>query len=131
VLLGLEVLAVAFTAADLAAGLLAIPAVLLARLASVGLTIGLLRRWQTFGRGTVRVLAWSGLRGAISVALALSLPRAMPERDVILAMTYVVVVFSVLVQGLTIGPLARRWLAPLAPVPGGAANVGAPADGPM
>jgi CPA1 family monovalent cation:H+ antiporter len=64
----------------------------------------------------VRVLTWGGLRGAISVALALSLPRqvdgvAVPEREVVLVVTYVVVVFSVLVQGLTIGPLARRWLA--------------------
>jgi CPA1 family monovalent cation:H+ antiporter len=62
------------------------------------------------------VLTWGGLRGALSVAMALSLPRevageAVPERDAILVATYVVVVFSVLVQGLTIGPLTRRWLA--------------------
>jgi CPA1 family monovalent cation:H+ antiporter len=111
VLLGLEVLAVPFTAVYLAAGLLAIPAVLLARLASVGLAIWLLRPWQTVIRGTVGVLTWGGLRGALSVAMALSLPRSMPEREVILAMTYVVVVFSILVQGLTVGSLARRWLA--------------------
>ena len=117
VLLGLEVLAVRFTAGYLAAGLLAVPAVLLARLASVGLAVWLLRPWQAAGRGTVRVLTWGGLRGALSVAMALSLPRAMPGREVILAMTYVVVAFSILVQGLTIGPLARRWLA--AAIPGG------------
>jgi CPA1 family monovalent cation:H+ antiporter len=56
--------------------------------------------------------------------MALSLPRAMPERDLILAMTYVVVAFSILVQGLTVGPLARRWLA----VPGVAPPAGG--DGP-
>jgi CPA1 family monovalent cation:H+ antiporter len=118
VLLGLEVLAVPFTGTYLAAGLLAIPAVLLARLASVGLAVWLLRRWHTVGRGTVQVLTWGGLRGALSVAMALSLPRALPERDLILAMTYVVVVFSVLVQGLTVGPLARRWLASPGPAAG-------------
>jgi CPA1 family monovalent cation:H+ antiporter len=51
--------------------------------------------------------------------MALSLPRAMPEREVILAMTYVVVAFSILVQGLTVGPLARRWLAGPKPDPAG------------
>ncbi|MBE9520037.1 MAG: cation:proton antiporter, partial [Proteobacteria bacterium] len=52
-------------------------------------------------------LTWGGLRGGISVALALSLP-ASPERSVILLMTYIVVVFSVLVQGLSIGALIKR-----------------------
>ena len=112
VLLGLEVLAVTFTGRYLVAGLLAVPAVLLARF----LSAGLLRRLAPVERGAVRVLTWGGLRGALSVAMALSLPRgvageAVPERDLILVVTYVVVVFSVLVQGLTIGPLTRRWLA--------------------
>ena len=116
VLLGLEVLAVTFTGRYLVAGLLAVPAVLLARFLSAGLLVWLLRRLAPVGRGAVRVLTWGGLRGALSVAMALSLPRgvageAVPERDVILVVTYVVVVFSVLVQGLTIGPLTRRWLA--------------------
>jgi CPA1 family monovalent cation:H+ antiporter len=111
VLLGLEVLAVDFTGGDLAAGLLAIPVVLLARLLSVALPVWLLSIRRPMEGSAVRVLTWGGLRGAISVALALSLPREMAERDLILVMTYVVVVFSILVQGLTIGPLARRWLA--------------------
>jgi CPA1 family monovalent cation:H+ antiporter len=110
VLLGLEVLAVTFTGRDLAAGLLAIPVVLLARVASVGLPVWLLRLRGPIHPCAVRVLTWGGLRGAISVALALSLPREAPEREAILEMTYVVVVFSILVQGLTMGPLARRWL---------------------
>jgi CPA1 family monovalent cation:H+ antiporter len=118
VLLGLEVLAVTFTARYLAAGLLAVPVVLLARLVSVGLPVWLLRRRRPVPRGAVRVLTWGGLRGALSVAMALSLPRevagvAVPEREVILVLTYVVVIFSILVQGLTIGPLARRWLGPV------------------
>src|SRR5262249_11460577 len=93
-----------------AAGLLAVPIVLLARVVSVALPISLLP-----GRGlpvnTARLLVWGGLRGAISVAMALSLPPALgADRDLLLVMTYVVVAFSVLVQGLTVGPLARRWL---------------------
>ena len=116
VLIGLEVLALTFTAKNLVAGLLAIPIVLAARLISVGLPIRLLRRRARFEPFTVRILTWGGLRGGISVALALSLPKespgvAMPERHVIVAITYVVVVFSIVVQGLTVGPLTRRWLA--------------------
>jgi monovalent cation:H+ antiporter, CPA1 family len=114
VLLGLEVLIVSFTGRYLIVGLLAIPIVLFARFASIELTVRLLRRRQLVDRGMVRVLTWGGLRGAISVAMALSLPllpgSAETEREVILVATYVVVVFSILVQGLTIGPLARRWL---------------------
>jgi CPA1 family monovalent cation:H+ antiporter len=110
VLLGLEVLILSF-GRDVAAGLLAVPVVLLARLASVVVASRLLRGGRRPDRVAVRVLTWGGLRGAISVALALSLPRQAPEREPILVMTYVVVVFSVLVQGLTIGPLTRRWLA--------------------
>ena len=116
VLLGLEVLVVTFTSRYLALGVLVIPIVLMARLVSAGLPVWLLRRRQPVERGIVRVLTWGGLRGAISVAMALSLPRqvegaTVTEREMILVATYVVVVFSILVQGLTIGPLARRWLA--------------------
>ena len=116
VLIGLEVLALKFTAKNLVAGLLAIPIVLAARLISVGLPIRLLRRRDGFEPFTVRILTWGGLRGGISVALALSVPKespgvAVPGRDVIVAITYVVVVFSIVAQGLTVGPLTRRWLA--------------------
>jgi monovalent cation:H+ antiporter, CPA1 family len=115
VLIGLEVLALAFTGKFLLIGLAAIPIVLLARLVSVAPPIALLRKRGRFARYTVRVLTWGGLRGGISVALALSLPRevkgeSVGERDSLLAMTYVVVVFSILVQGLTVGPLTRYWL---------------------
>jgi CPA1 family monovalent cation:H+ antiporter len=117
VLIGLEVLVVPFTGTFLLAGLLVVPVVLLARVVSVGLPVALFRRRGRFARRTVRVLTWGGLRGGISVALALSLPREVngqpvPEREVVVVLTYVVVVFSILVQGLTIGPLARRWFSP-------------------
>ena len=115
VAIGMEVLVLTFTGAYLAAGLVAILVVLLARLMSVGLPVWLLRRSEQFDPSLVPILVWGGLRGGISVALALSLPynpdeSALPTRDVILAITYVVVVFSILVQGLTIGAFTRRWL---------------------
>jgi CPA1 family monovalent cation:H+ antiporter len=115
VLLGFEILVLSFTGAYLAAGLLLIPVVLLARLCSVGIPFLAFRRWRQAEPGTVRVLTWGGLRGGISVALALSLPvkvndQVVPEREPLLVITYIVVVFSILVQGLSIGPLSRRWL---------------------
>jgi CPA1 family monovalent cation:H+ antiporter len=115
VLIGVEVLALSLTGQYLLIGLAAVPVVLLARWVSVAPPIVLLRKRGRFPRYTIRVLTWGGLRGGISVALALSLPsevRGAPvtERNVLVAMTYIVVVFSILVQGLTIGPLARKWL---------------------
>jgi CPA1 family monovalent cation:H+ antiporter len=107
VLLGLEVLLVHFAPALLAAGALAIGVALLARLASVGLPVGLLRQVFRLPPGSWRVLTWGGLRGGISVALALSLPAG-ELRDTVLALTYCVVVFAIGVQGLTIGRLVRR-----------------------
>jgi CPA1 family monovalent cation:H+ antiporter len=102
VLIGLEVLVLTFTSTYLAAGLIAIPIMLSVRFVSVGISVVLLRRFQTFSPNAVKILTWVGLRGGISVALALSLPSGR-ARDVILAVTYTVVVFSILVQGLSVG----------------------------
>lgn len=107
VLIGIEVLVLKFTVLAVEAALLAVPLVLLVRTAAVSLPIGLFRLNRNFGPYTTRLLVWGGLRGGISIALALSLPAG-SERDVILTMTYGVVVFSILVQGLTVGGLARR-----------------------
>ena len=107
VIIGLEVLAISMTGQFMLAGLFAIPLVLAARLVSVGLPFQLLRRHRKFEPGFLSILTWGGLRGGISVALALSLPEGGP-RDLILSVTYIIVVFSVLVQGLTLGPLVRR-----------------------
>ena len=106
VLIGLEVLILPFTNDVLIAALLLIPLVLVSRFISVGIPITLMRKKRQFTPGAIKILTWGGLRGGISVALALSLPPGEP-RDVILAITYVIVVFSILVQGLTIGKLVK------------------------
>jgi len=110
VLIGLEVLALSFGATDLLAGALLIPVVLAARLASVSLPVALLKPLRNFSPGAVRILTWGGLRGGISVALALSLPAG-DARDLLLPATYVIVLFSLVVQGLTVGRVARRLAA--------------------
>jgi CPA1 family monovalent cation:H+ antiporter len=66
-----------------------------------------MRWWRNFSPHVIKILTWGGLRGGISVALALSLPPGR-ERQLIVAVTYIVVVFSIIVQGLTIGPLAAE-----------------------
>jgi len=106
-LIGLEIQVIPFNRAYIIAGIAGIGVALLARWASVGLTVGALRPLRAFSPGAVRILTWGGLRGGISVALALSLPAG-PQRDVILVMTYIVVVFSIIVQGLSLGKLVRR-----------------------
>ena len=106
VLIGLEVLLIAFTAPILVAGVVAIVVTLAARWITVGLPVGIAGTLFRLPHGSPRVLAWGGLRGGISVALALSLPVG-AEREIILALTYCVVVFSILVQGLTIGRVVR------------------------
>lgn len=116
VLIGLEVLALSFTGRHLLAGAVLVPVVLLARLVSVWGPVALARRRTPIARYTVRLLTWGGLRGGLSVAMALSVPAAIggdrvPEREWIVTATYVVVAFSILAQGTTVGPLMRRWLA--------------------
>ena len=78
----------------------------MARFVSVGGPVLIMRRFRTFSPNVVKILTWGGLRGGISVALALSLPPG-KYREVILAITYMIVVFSIIVQGLTIGRLVR------------------------
>jgi CPA1 family monovalent cation:H+ antiporter len=107
VLIGLELIALSFDSAYVIMAMAAIVITLLARLVSVWLPIRLMRRNKLFPPGTVRILTWGGLRGGISVALALSVP-AIKERELILFATYAVVIWSILGQGLTIGMLIRK-----------------------
>ncbi|MFI4851712.1 MAG: cation:proton antiporter [Gimesia chilikensis] len=118
VLIGLEVLVLSFQEKYLLAGALAIPAALLARFLSVGTVITALKKLtgRQFTSHAIKVMTWGGLRGGISVALALSLKEEIHAQqsqydtvgELILTMTYVVVAFSILVGGLTIGPMLNR-----------------------
>jgi CPA1 family monovalent cation:H+ antiporter len=106
-LIGLEVLVIARADTPVALALVAIPLTLAARWLSIYIPISLLSRWETFTMGAVPVLVWGGLRGGIAVALALSLP-ANEYKETILTLTYVVVLFSIVVQGLSIKALVSR-----------------------
>lgn len=111
VLLGLEIVVIAYTGQVFLASLAVIVVALLARLVAVGLPVAQLRGWFRLPDGAWKVLTWGGLRGGISVALALSVPPG-PQRDLILALTYAVVVFSILGQGLTIKRMIARVMPP-------------------
>lgn len=109
VLIGMEVLVVDFSRGIFFGAAVAIVVTLGARWLLVGVPFGSFSGRLRLPEGAGRILVWGGLRGGISVALALSLP-ASDARDRIVALTYCVVVFSILVQGLTIGPLVRRTI---------------------
>lgn len=104
VLIGLELLVLSLDMNSLMAGVAMVPIVLLSRFLAVGGPVSLMKRFREFSPKIVRILTWGGLRGGISIALALSLPTG-EERDVILVVTYIIVVFSIVVQGLTVGKL--------------------------
>ena len=107
VLIGLEVVLIRFDGGIALAAVVAVLVTLGARALTVGLPVALGRSAFRLPPGAARVLTWGGLRGGISVALALSLPAG-PQREILVALTYCVVVFSNLVQGLSIGTLVRR-----------------------
>ena len=107
-LIGLEVVAIAAEASYLVAGVAAIPIVLIARAIAVGGSIIGFSRLSPFSRGAFPILVWGGLRGGISIALVLALPDG-TIKNVFLTVTYVVVVFSVVVQGLTVGKAASYF----------------------
>ncbi|ALF59242.1 cation:proton antiporter [Psychrobacter urativorans] len=106
VLIGLEVVMIAYSGNLFMAAGLTIIIALLARLIVVGMTTRTFRHQLNLPIGAWKVLTWGGLRGGISVALVLQLPSG-TERDILLALTYAVVVFSILVQGLSIGKVAK------------------------
>lgn len=108
-MLGLQILVLPFTRTYLIAGLLAIPVVLLARLLSVAPCVKVLGLFRERIPGSIAVLTWGGLRGGLAVALALSLPKTHTfERSLLLVSTFLAVVFSIIVQGLTLPKLLMR-----------------------
>lgn len=106
VLLGLEVMVLTYRTEYVLAALAIIPLALFARFVSVGLPVVLMKRFRNFTPNVIKVMTWGGLRGGISVALALSLPMG-EARETILAITYAVVLFSIVVQGLSIGQIIK------------------------
>ncbi len=107
-LIGLEVFAIELEPSTLLAAVLLIPLVLVARTVGVGVPLTVLRRQLALAPGTTQVLIWGGLKGGVSVALAMKLPPS-DTRDILLTAAYATVVFSILVQGLTVGRLIRRF----------------------
>jgi CPA1 family monovalent cation:H+ antiporter len=108
ILIGIEVLVLEINFHHFLAGLMIIPLVLLVRLVSVGVPFGLIGQRMPSRKNAVKTLTWGGLRGGIAVALALSIPQG-PQRGIIVFITYMVVVFSIIVQGLTIKKFLRKW----------------------
>lgn len=106
-LMGLEMLIIKIDSTILIIGAICIVVTLIARWVSVVIPISLLRYKIKFERNAVAILTWGGLRGGLSVAMALSLSTAM-HRDEFVLITYMIVVFSIIVQGLTIGKLAKK-----------------------
>ncbi len=108
VLIGMEMLVLAIDGQYIVAGLLAIPIVLACRYLSLLGPINFFKKRLNFVPKTNLIMTWGGLRGGISIALALGLSDEM-HRELFLVITYVIVVFSILVQGLTIGKLVK-WV---------------------
>ncbi|MCL4129470.1 UNVERIFIED_CONTAM: hypothetical protein GTU68_034096 [Idotea baltica] len=106
-LIGIEVFAVAFSMDALLSGVIVIALALFARLMAVAVPIIMLKPFRTFPSDVIPIMTWGGLKGGISVALALSLPDS-EWKPAILTATYVVVIFSIIIQGLTIAPLANK-----------------------
>ena len=106
-LVGFEMLIIPFNATLLALGLISILIILLSRYISVKLPIMVLKTKNTFEKDVIPILTWGALRGALSVALALAVPHYM-YGDMFVSITYIIVLFSIVVQGLTIGKFAKR-----------------------
>ncbi len=106
-LIGFEMLIVPFNFNLFLLGSIAVVIVLLARFISVAIPIFLLKHKKVFEKNAIPILTWGGLRGGISVALALSLPKSMFS-DVFVSITYIIVLFSIIIQGLTISKFAKK-----------------------
>jgi CPA1 family monovalent cation:H+ antiporter len=108
VLIGMEILVLTFETNYIFAGIVAIPLVLLCRYLSLLIPVKFFEKRLDFAPKTNLIMTWGGLRGGISIALALGLTMDM-ERDLFLVVTYFIVVFSIIVQGLSLGKLVQRF----------------------
>lgn len=109
VLIGLEILILPFERMYLIVGLVSIPLVLFARYLSVFLPVHFYKVKLDFAKNTDWIMTWGGLRGGISIALALSLSSEM-SRDLFITVTYVIVIFSIIIQGLTVGTVTKKLI---------------------
>ncbi|MBR9884424.1 MAG: sodium:proton antiporter [Oceanospirillales bacterium] len=113
-LIGLMLVSMPVTLAEIGIGLLVVPLVLLARLVSVAIPFSVFRRYRRYDVNSVRILTWGGLRGGLALAMAASIPSGLvwvngtDIHNLLLVITYTVVIFSIVVQGLTIAPLVRK-----------------------
>lgn len=107
VLIGMEILVLTFETHYILAGFIAVPIVLICRYLSLIIPVNIFKKRLDFVPNTNLIMTWGGLRGGISIALALGLTDAM-HREFFLVMTYIVVVFSIIVQGLTVGKLVKK-----------------------
>ncbi|EMP56252.1 cation:proton antiporter [Marinobacter koreensis] len=116
-LIGLLVVTLPVTGEQILLGLLAVPAVLLARFISVSLPYLAFRRFRTYDKHSVAILTWGGLRGGLALAMAASIPshaayfNGVDLHTLLLVITYIVVIFSIIVQGSSIKPLIRSSIA--------------------
>jgi len=109
-LIGLELLILTVTGKAMMVGVILIPVCLLARYVAAWVPVAILKQRKEFSPGVVKILTWGGIRGGISVALALAIPSTVAGRETILMATYVIVIFSIAVQGLTLKGLIQRNL---------------------
>ena len=109
-LIGLELLRLTLDLNAFVAGIIMIPICLTARFVAASVPVYLLKQRKEFSPGVIKILTWGGIRGGISTALALGIPENVEGRDTILVVTYVIVIFSIAVQGLTLKPLIQKSL---------------------
>lgn len=107
-LIGFELLVIPFNQSALIAGIIMIPSLLFIRYVSVFVPVSILKKFRSFSPGVINILTWGGLRGGVSVALVLSLPSG-ENRDFLLLVTYCIVMFSIVVQGLSISKLVEYY----------------------
>ena len=112
-IIGMLIVTMPVTMGEIGLGLVMIPAILLARFISVGAPFVIFKRFKNYDKHSVKILTWGGLRGGLALAMAAAIPRdqvfisGSDLHDLIVIVTYVVVIFSIIVQGLTISPLIQ------------------------